>query len=108
MDLDLTRPQEIEAWEALARLLSLARGDTGQARRIANFLLAWHNAEENGGWDPTELWNVDDAIADDMLRVIRLIRNEQRYPEDLGFEHELIAVWRAWRGPRALPKEPRA
>ena len=35
----------------------------GQARRVADFLLAWHNAPENGGWDPTDLWNVDDAIA---------------------------------------------
>jgi hypothetical protein len=33
-------------------LLRIARQDTGQARRVANFLLAWHNAEENGGWDP--------------------------------------------------------
>ena len=31
--------------------------DTGQARRVASFLLAWHNAEENGGWDPTDLWS---------------------------------------------------
>ena len=31
------------------------------ARRVANFLLAWHNAEENGGWDLVDLWNVDAA-----------------------------------------------
>jgi len=38
--------------------LQVARQDTGQARRVANFLPAWHNAEENGGWDPVDLWNV--------------------------------------------------
>ena len=45
----------------------IAKRDTGQSRRVANFLLAWHNAEENGGWDPTDLWGVDTAIAEDML-----------------------------------------
>ena len=35
------------------------------------------NAEENGGWDPVDLWNVDDAIADDMLTVARLIRESR-------------------------------
>jgi len=48
---------------ALERLFQIALRDTGQSRRVANFLLAWHNAEENGGWDPVDLWNVDDAIA---------------------------------------------
>lgn len=32
--------------EAVDRLLILAKSDTGQAGRIANFLLAWWNAEE--------------------------------------------------------------
>jgi hypothetical protein len=53
-------------------------------RRVAGFLLAWHNAEENGGWDPTDLWNVDAAIADDMLTVVRLLRDSHRYPDGLG------------------------
>src|SRR5436309_13801285 len=57
-----------EAWmQSVARLVRIAMGDTGQCRRVADFLLAWHNAEENGGWDPTDLWNVDAAIAVDML-----------------------------------------
>jgi hypothetical protein len=43
-------------------LLAIARHDAGQARRVADFLLAWHNAGENGGWDPTDLRRVDDAI----------------------------------------------
>ena len=90
--MDLTRPQDQEAWAALARLLRIARTDTGQARRVANFLLAWHNAEENGGWDPTDLWNVDSAIADDILSVMRLIRESHRYPDGLGFEQEIAAV----------------
>ena len=39
------------------------RHDTDRARRVADFLLAWENAEENGRWDSTDLWNVDAVIA---------------------------------------------
>jgi hypothetical protein len=83
--------------EALARLLTVARKDTGQARRVASFLLAWHNAEDNGGWDPVDLWNVDSAIADDMLVVLQLIRRTHQYPGEIGFQPEIEAVWRMWR-----------
>jgi hypothetical protein len=31
--------------EALGRLCLIAKRDTGQSRRVANFLLAWQNAE---------------------------------------------------------------
>jgi hypothetical protein len=99
--LDLTTTDQQAGWHALERLLLVAQQDTGQARRVANFLLAWHNAEENGGWDPIDLWNVDAAIADDMLTVMRLIRESHRYPDDLGFRDEIAAVWRLWRGAKA-------
>jgi hypothetical protein len=98
--LDLTTQDQQAGWLALERLLQVARRDTGQARRVANFLLAWHNAEENGGWDPVDLWNVDAAIAGDMLTVVRLIRDSHRYPDALGFGEEIAAVWRLWRGGR--------
>lgn len=84
--------------EALGRLCQIAKRDTGQSRRVANFLLAWHNAAENGGWDPTDLWNVDTAIAEDMLAVLKLAKDSHRYPDDLGFESEIKAIWRLWRG----------
>jgi hypothetical protein len=87
-----------EAWmKSVARLMRIAMGDTGQCRRVADFLLAWHNAEENGGWDPTDLWNVDAAIAEDMLTVLRLLRTENRYPGDLGFQKEIDRIWELWR-----------
>ena len=72
--------------------------DTGQSARAADFLLAWHNAEENGGWNPVDLWNVDQTLADDMLSVLRLLNVEHKYPGDLGFDREIEAVWRHWRG----------
>lgn len=78
----------------------IAYRDTGQSRRIANFLLAWHNAEENGGWDPADLWNVGTAVADDLLIVLKLASESRRYPGDLGFDLEIKAIWQLWRGPR--------
>jgi hypothetical protein len=69
--------QSITGLEALARLIETAQKDTGQSRRVADFLLAWHNAAENGGWDVTDLWNVDQSIVDDMFTVLHLIRAKQ-------------------------------
>lgn len=97
---------------SVARLMRAAMGDTGQSRRVADFLLAWHNAEENGGWDPTDLWSLDSAIADDILTALRLLRKENRYPGDLGFLREINGIWQLWRGanaavrPRSLDIEP--
>ena len=61
-------------------------------------MLAWHNAEENGGWDPTELWNVDTLVAEDILTVLKLACHSRRYPGDLGFEPEIKIIWQLWRG----------
>lgn len=72
-DRQLSPVDSIAALEALARLLTVAQRDTGQSSRVATFLLAWHNAEENGGWNPVDLWQLDDAICVDMLLVLRLI-----------------------------------
>ncbi len=95
---DATAAQNRQALLAsVARLMRIAMGDTGQCRRVADFLLAWHNADENGGWDPTDLWNVDATIADDILTALRLLRMENRYPGDLGFQKEIEQIWELWR-----------
>lgn len=85
---------------AIDRLFAVALRDTGQSRRVADFLLAWHNAGENGGWDPTDLWNVDAPIARDMLAVLTLISVSHRYPGDMGWAAEIDRVWQLWRAPR--------
>jgi hypothetical protein len=84
--------------QALRRLLQITAGSTGQSRKVADFLLAWHNAEENGGWDPVDLWSVDARIADDILAVLHLISASHCYPPELGFDPEITAVWERWRG----------
>jgi hypothetical protein len=74
---------------ALERLIQIAQGDTGQSRIVANFLLAWWNAAECGGFDLTDVWVVDTAIAVDMLRVFALLAGGQHYPGCAGIPRTL-------------------
>jgi hypothetical protein len=105
------------ALAALNRLVAIAQSDTGQSRRVANFLLAWWNAGDCGGFDFTDLWAVDRGIAEDILTVAQLIALRHEYPGVYGlgpqFE-QLVADWRphlvappAGDGPQATPAPPR-
>lgn len=85
--------------DALTRLITIAKRDTGQSKRAADFLLSWWNATSCGGFDLTDFWSVDAEIADDMLAVIGLIRQTRAYPDTLGTEihgqfKALVALWR--------------
>ncbi|MCA4963785.1 hypothetical protein [Pseudomonas sp. Y24-6] len=88
--------------DALDKLLVVAGTDTGQARLVANFLLAWHNAGENGGFDLTDLWGLDDALVSACAVVFLWVAGNKAYPEDLGlgYEGQFHDIWRAWRAPR--------
>lgn len=83
--------------QALERLLLIARGDTGQSRRVADFLLAWWNAGTCGSFDLTSLWSVDTTIVADMTVVFGLVARIHRYPDTLGYEAEFNEVVKAWR-----------
>jgi hypothetical protein len=82
---------------ALERLIQIAQRDTGQSRRIANFLLAWWNAQECGGFDLTDLWQVDSAIASDMVTVFGLVADHNSYPDTLGYGVQFEQILHAWR-----------
>jgi hypothetical protein len=38
----------------LRGIVTAVTTQNGNAEQIADFLLSWHNAAKNGGWDPTE------------------------------------------------------
>ena len=82
---------------ALERLIGIARSDSGQSRKVANFLLAWWNAEECGGFDLTDVWGVDAPVAADMVTVFALVAGRQQYPDTLGYGKQFEAMVRAWR-----------
>lgn len=82
---------------AFERLLDLARSDTGQARRVANFILAWWNTESLGGFDIADLFALDAAIANDTATVFDWVarRPNAVYPEE--YRGEIEALIEAWR-----------
>lgn len=84
---------------ALHRLIAIARSDTGQSRRCADFLLSWWNAASCGGFDMTNLWAVDTAIAQDMVTVFALVARVQSYPDGGPFAYgsEFKALVDRWR-----------
>jgi len=82
---------------ALERLIRIAQGDSGQCRIVANFLLAWWDAHECGGFDLTDVWAVDAAIAEDMLTVFAHLVHCRRYPDSLGYGTQFETIVRRWR-----------
>ena len=82
---------------ALERLIAIAQSDTGQARRVADFLLAWWNAGECGGFDLTNVCGVDASIAEDMVIVFGFVARANAYPDALGFNAEFQSIVRGWR-----------
>ena len=55
------------------------------------------DAEACGGFDLTELWGVDAAIAADMVTVFAILPRCQRYPDTLGYGKQFGAIVHAWR-----------
>ena len=82
---------------AFERLLDVATSDTGQARRVANFILAWWNADSLGGFDLADIRAVDRDIARSMAIVVARLAEAlaAEYPEAYRAEIEnLIRLWR--------------
>lgn len=82
---------------ALLRLLTIAQADTGTSRRVSDFLLAWWNARECGGFDLVDLWSLDAEILDDVLTIVRFVAHNRHYPDDLGFGPQFVQLVDAWR-----------
>ena len=82
---------------ALKRLLAIAQTNSGQYRRVADFLLACWNASACGGFDPTALWSLEPAIRDDILAVPQLIARHREQPTAYGHGDAFAALVRRWR-----------
>lgn len=89
---------------ALARLFDLAHSDTGQARRAANFLLAWWNAADWGGFDLADLFGVDRSVAADMGRVFAYLGQHGGaiYANAFGYKEAMDELVERWR-PESSP-----
>jgi hypothetical protein len=89
--------------QALERLIRIAKGDSGQCRIVANFLLAWWDAAEYGGFDLTHVWAVDEAIKEDMLEVFEQLLHCREYPDSLGYGKEFQTILHRWRPEHPKP-----
>ena len=83
--------------EALTRRLEVASSDTGQSRRVADFLLAWWNSGSCGSYDITTGWGLDDVLVEDVITVFALASRSHQYPDTLGYGDQFVAVVQAWR-----------
>jgi hypothetical protein len=81
----------------------LRRANTGQSRRVADFLLAWWNPGQCGGFDFTTMWGCDTAIVVDMVQVFAWVGHNQSYPDTLGYGPAFERIVREWR-PELLSK----
>nr|WP_298059562.1 hypothetical protein [uncultured Halomonas sp.] len=86
-----------ETKQALEQLISVAQSDTGQAKICADFLLAWHNAEDNGGFALTDLWGLDEELAQSCALLTHWLCDHAIYPDELGYGEEFRAIWQRWR-----------
>jgi len=84
--------------ESMERLLEVAERDTGQSRKVANFLLGWWNAPVCGGFDLTDLWGLDAELQRDIVYVIVYIVGHQgHYADRLVSRSRMERLVRDWR-----------
>lgn len=84
---------------ALDRLLAVAMQNSSQSKHCADFLLAWWNADDNGGFDLTALWGLDSELATACSLVFIWLATNNHYPDDIGYGSQFKAVWQKWRQP---------
>src|SRR3546814_5648982 len=79
---------------ALDRLIAIARSDTGQSRRVANFLLAWWNGEDWGHFPIADLFGVDATIATHTTTIVGFLGQHEGaiYPVASGCKAEMIEL----------------
>ena len=84
---------------AIGRLVDIARSDTGQSGRVADFLLAWWNGPDNGHFPILHLSNCDAVIGEDMLVIMAYLAQEPTvYADAWGYRDAMIGLVDQWRG----------
>lgn len=98
---ELTNVTHVQAQSAIDRLFKVALADTGQSRVVANFLLAWWNTQDHGGFDIAELFSLDRAISDDVACVFAFLgqQGSATYADAFDRRAETVELIRLWRRP---------
>jgi hypothetical protein len=90
-----------ETIAAIERLVGLAKSDTGQAARVARFLMAWYNGPELGDFPIADLFGLDCAVAADIATVIAYLGQHPGavYIDAFGYRDAMADIIDRW-GPR--------
>lgn len=85
--------------EALDILIPVARSDTHQSRRVANFLLAWWNGPDNGHFPIVDVAATDRELGEAMaIIVLFLAQNSMEYANLWGRRQDMEDLIDQWRG----------
>ena len=90
---------------AARRLIELAKSDTGQARRVADFLMAWWNGPDLGKFDIADLFALDRAVSTDITTIIAFLAQHSGaiYPDQFGLREDIEDIIERWRTPETRP-----
>lgn len=85
--------------EALKRLFEIAKHDSGQCRRVANFLLAWWDGDSWGHFPIYDLFAVDAAVAADIATVFTYLGQHPGavYADHWGYREPMAELVERWR-----------
>lgn len=82
---------------SLEHLVTLAERDLEQSCKVANFLLAWWSASENGGFDLADLYSLNQESAIACSVVFSWVAQHGAIPHALGYEARFKALALKWR-----------
>ncbi len=91
---------------ALTRLIPLAMSDAGQARRVANFLMARWNGPDLRHFEIADMFGLDVAVAKNITSVIGFLGQNDSgavYIDSLGFAEKMQDIIAHWRKPATPP-----
>ena len=88
-----------ETGAAIGRLIELAKSDTHQASRVANFLLAWWNGPDWGHFPVADLFGLDCSIAADVTIVFAYLGQHGGavYADAWGYREDMADLVEQWR-----------
>lgn len=84
---------------AIGRLVDVARSDTGQSARCANFLLAWWDGSAWGHFPIADLFAVDREISADMALIFSYLAEYPGaiYADQWGYRDAMADLVELWR-----------
>ncbi|TPG21672.1 hypothetical protein EAH87_04260 [Sphingomonas koreensis] len=88
-----------EVGQALDRLIRIAMGgDNGNARRVADFLLAWADGRKFGHFEVLDIACIDPALGSDVLVILAyLSRYGALYDNAWGRRENIEEIVKKWR-----------